>query len=79
MTCHVNVKLTSRSLSSGKLFSSILGGSSCLSAIEFRAVFRFSVMTVKNVTIVCHSCYIENCNSNSDNLSERKLDNTKAG
>ncbi len=35
----------------------------------------FFVVIVKNVTIVCHSCCIENCNSNSDHRSERKLDN----
>ncbi len=45
--------------------TAILRGSSCLSTIEFRAIFRFSVVIVENVTIVCHSCCIENCKSNS--------------
>ncbi len=63
-------------LSSGKLLclSAILRGSYCLSAIEFRAVLWFSVVIVKYVTIVCHSCCIENCKSNSGTHSERKLD-----
>ncbi len=68
-----NVKLTS---SSGKLLflCTILGGSRCRSTIEFRAVFRLSVVIVKNISIACHSFCIENSKSDSDHRSERKLD-----
>ncbi len=37
--------------------------------------FDFSVVIVENVTIVCHSCCMENCKSNSGTRSERKQDN----
>ncbi len=37
--------------------------------------FIFFNVIVKNVTIVCHSCCIDNCNSNSCHCSVRELDN----
>lgn len=65
-TMHLHWRHTA--LSSGKLLcsSAILRGLRCLCAI---------VVIVKKVIIVCHSYCIENCNSNSDHRSERKLDN----
>ncbi len=68
-------KWRNAALSSGKrLCLSAILASAAFPLLSFLAVFEFFVVIVKKVTIVSNSCCIENCNSNSDHRSERKLD-----